>query len=73
MKSLNLVTLALVIVGGLNWGLVGVADWNLVAAIFGTGSALSRLVYALVGVSALWQATRLASLGKQSRTALDAA
>jgi uncharacterized protein len=73
MKSVNLVTLALVIVGGLNWGLVGVADWNLVAAIFGAGSALSRVVYALVGLSALWQAARLASLGKQSRAAFDAA
>ena len=73
MKSLNPVTLALVIVGGLNWGLVGVADWNLVAAIFGAGSALSRLVYALVGLSALWQVGRLASLGKQSRPAFDAA
>ena len=73
MKSVSLVTLALVIVGGLNWGLVGVAGWNLVAAIFGAGSALSRVVYALVGLSALWQAVRLASLGKQSRAAFDAA
>ena len=73
MKSVTLVTLALVIVGGLNWGLVGVADWNLVAAIFGAGSALSRVVYALVGLSALWQAARLASLGKQSGAAFDAA
>ena len=73
MKAVNLVTLALVIVGGLNWGLVGVADWNLVAAVFGAGSALSRVVYALVGLSALWQAVRLASLGKQSRAAFDAA
>jgi uncharacterized protein len=73
MKSVNLVTLVLVIIGGLNWGLVGVADWNLVAVIFGAGSALSRLVYVLVGLSALWQAARLASLGKQSRTAFDTA
>ena len=73
MKSVNLVTLALVIVGELNWGRVGVADWNLVAAIFGAGSALSRVVYALVGLSALWQAARLTSLGKQSRAAFDAA
>ena len=73
MKSVSLVTLALVIVGGLNWGLVGVADWNLVAAVFGAGSALSRVVYALVGLSALWQAARLASLGKQSHATFDAA
>jgi uncharacterized membrane protein YuzA (DUF378 family) len=39
----------------LNWGLVGLFQFDLVAAIFGAGSALSRLVYILVGVSALWQ------------------
>lgn len=55
MKALNLATLILVIVGGLNWGLVGLFDFNLVAALFGAGSALSRIVYILVGLSALWQ------------------
>ena len=58
MKWLNLVTLALVIVGGLNWGLValGGPDMDLVANIFGGQTAGgSRLVYGLVGLSALWQ------------------
>ena len=55
MKTLNLLTLILLIVGGLNWGLVGVADFDLVAAIFGEGSALARAVYVLVGLSALYQ------------------
>jgi uncharacterized protein len=55
MKTLNLITLILIIVGGLNWGLVGVANFDLVAAIFGEGSGLSRLVYGLVGLSALYQ------------------
>jgi uncharacterized membrane protein YuzA (DUF378 family) len=55
MKTLNLLTLILTIVGGLNWGLVGAADFDLVAAIFGEGSALSRAVYVLVGLSALYQ------------------
>lgn len=55
MKTLNLITLVLVIVGGVNWGLVGAFDLNLVAALFGEQSALSRAVYVLVGVSALWQ------------------
>ena len=53
MKALNLVTLLLVVVGGVNWGLV--ANLDLVAAIFGTGSAPARLVYLLVGLSALYQ------------------
>ncbi len=55
MKSLNLFTLILTIVGGLNWGLVGFAQFDLVAAIFGAGSGLARVIYALVGLSALYQ------------------
>jgi uncharacterized protein len=55
MKALTIVTLVLLIVGGLNWGLVGLFGFDLVAAIFGAGSALSRIVYVLVGLSALWQ------------------
>jgi uncharacterized protein len=55
MKALNLITLTLVIVGGLNWGLVGLFDWNLVAALFGADSLLARAVYVLVGISAVWQ------------------
>jgi uncharacterized membrane protein YuzA (DUF378 family) len=55
MKFINILTLVLVIVGGLNWGLVGLLDFDLVAAIFGAGSMLSRLVYILVGLSAAWQ------------------
>lgn len=55
MPVVNIITLILVIVGGLNWGLVGLFDFNLVAALFGEMSTLSRIVYALVGASALWQ------------------
>ena len=55
MKVINLVTLLLIIIGGLNWGLVGLFSFDLVAAIFGSGSLLSRLVYILVGLSAVWQ------------------
>ncbi len=56
MKTLNIVTLALIIVGGINWLLVGLFQFDLVAAIFGGQQALlSRLVYVLVGASALWQ------------------
>ncbi|GAA1569591.1 DUF378 domain-containing protein [Leucobacter aridicollis] len=43
----------LIIVGGLNWGLVGLFDFNLVDAIFGVGSVMSKVVYILVGLSAL--------------------
>jgi uncharacterized protein len=52
MKPLNLITLILLVVGGLNWGLVGLFNFDLVA---GAGSILARIVYMLVGLSALWQ------------------
>ena len=61
MKVLNLATLILVVVGGVNWGLVGLLDFDLVATIFGAGSMLSRLVYILVGLSALWQIVPLSA------------
>ena len=54
MKNLELITLLLVVVGGLNWGLVGLANFNLVTTIFGEGSLLTTVVYALVGLSALY-------------------
>lgn len=53
MKGLHVVALVLVIVGALNWGLVGAANFDLVAAVFGAGSALSRLVYVAVGASGI--------------------
>ena len=61
MKAINILTLALVIVGGINWGLVGLFGFDLVAAIFGAGSLLARLVYIVVGLSALWQIKPLLS------------
>lgn len=65
MKTLNLVTLVLVIIGGINWGLVGLAQFDLVAAIFGGQDAtLSRIVYVLVGLSALWQIIPLVRAGR---------
>jgi uncharacterized membrane protein YuzA (DUF378 family) len=69
MKTINIVTLLLVIVGGLNWGLVGLFNFDLVATIFGAGSMLSRIVYILVGVSALWQLVPLSSALRSDETA----
>jgi uncharacterized membrane protein YuzA (DUF378 family) len=53
-NALDWIALALVIVGGLNWGLVGAFEFDLVAAIFGDMSALSRIVYVLVGLAAIY-------------------
>jgi uncharacterized membrane protein YuzA (DUF378 family) len=53
-NAMDWTALALVIIGGLNWGLVGLFKFNLVATIFGDDSALSRVVYTLVGLSAVY-------------------
>ena len=53
---------------GLNWGLVGLANFDLVAALFGEMSPLSRLVYLLVGLSALWQIVPLVAAPKTLAT-----
>jgi uncharacterized membrane protein YuzA (DUF378 family) len=53
-KSIYTVALVLIVIGGINWGLVGVFDYNLVDSLFGEGSALARVIYALVGLSALY-------------------
>ncbi len=57
MKGLSLVAFVLLIIGGLNWGLVGLFGFDLVATIFGDMSIIARVVYVLVGVSALYSLT----------------
>lgn len=54
MKILSYITLTLVIVGSINWGLIGLLDFNLVDALFGTDSFLSSLIYSLVGLAGLY-------------------
>ncbi len=57
MKILNCIALTLVIIGALNWLLVGLIDFNLVDTLFGAGSVLSRIIYILVGISGIWSLT----------------
>jgi len=54
MNALDWVAMVLLIVGGLNWGAVGLMNVDIVAALFGTQTPLSRIVYVLVGLSALY-------------------
>lgn len=54
MKAAYTTALVLIVIGGINWGLVGLFDYNLVDMLFGAGSALSRVVYTLVGLAALY-------------------
>lgn len=54
MKIIDKIALALIIIGALNWGLIGLFQFNLVQFIFGDMTLLARLVYSLVGISGLW-------------------
>ncbi len=66
MNRLDLLAGALVVVGALNWGLVAIAEFDLVAALFGLDfgetNVLTRVVYALVGLSGVWLITRTSAL-----------
>jgi len=64
LNALDWIALVLVIVGGLNWGLVGVFQFDLVAKIFGAMSVISRIVYTLVGLSAVYLALISSKLKK---------
>jgi hypothetical protein len=69
MSKLTLVAAGLVVVGGLNWGLVALAEFDLVAALvgleFGESNWLSRIVYGLVGLSAVTLAVRIPALARE--------
>ncbi len=54
MKIIDKIALLLVIIGAINWGLIGIFNFNLVDAIFGVMSIISRIIYILVGISGLW-------------------
>jgi hypothetical protein len=54
MKVIDKIALVLIIIGAINWGLIGFFKFDLVATIFGEMSVISRIVYALVGISGLW-------------------
>ena len=56
MKTLDVLAAVLLVIGGLNWGLVGLFGFDLVAALAGAASPLSRIVYLTVGLAALYQA-----------------
>lgn len=70
MRKLDVVAATLLIVGGLNWGLVAVAEFDLVAAIFGKDfgetTAASRIVYGLVGLAAVYGVWSLVDAGRRT-------
>lgn len=73
MKTLDVIAAVLLVVGGLNWGLVGLFDFNLVAALFGDASSVSRLVYVLVGLGAVYQGISWRAIQRRWFPALQSA
>ena len=54
MKIIDKIALVLIIIGAINWGLIGIFNFNLVSTLFGDMSIISRIVYILVGISGIW-------------------
>ena len=54
MKAIDVIALILVIIGAIDWGLIGIFNFNLVDTLFGVMSTFSRIIYTLVGISGLW-------------------
>lgn len=66
MKTIDIIAAALLVVGGLNWGLVGLFQFDLVASLFGGSAAfLARVVYVLVGLAAVYQAASLKGIQRR--------
>jgi uncharacterized membrane protein YuzA (DUF378 family) len=55
MKHINLIAMVLLVIGGINWGLVGIFNYNLVTALLGDASMMTKIVYALVGLCGLYE------------------
>ena len=51
MKTLNVIALTLTIIGAINWGLIGLFDFNLVSTLFGADNVITKIVYVLVGIA----------------------
>lgn len=64
MKNLDILAAVMLVVGGINWGLTGLFDLNLVAALFGTG-AVAKIVYAAVGLAAIYQVASLRAIQRR--------
>lgn len=54
MKVIDKIALVLIIIGAINWGLIGIFNFNLVEVIFGNMTIMTRIIYGLVGLSGLW-------------------
>ena len=65
MRMFDVFSAILLVIGGLNWGLIGFFNFNLVTAIFGEMGMMSRIIYGLVGISGLYQAIMFRSINSR--------
>lgn len=75
MKTLDVIAAVLLVIGGLNWGLVALAEFDLVATIagvtFGETNVLSQIIYALVGLAAVYQAVSVRAIQRRWNVSVD--
>ena len=69
MRTMDVIVALLLVIGGLNWGLVGLLRFDLVATLLGDASILSRLVYMVVGICALYQVAQWKAIQRRWATA----
>ena len=68
MSAAEWIPMLLLAIGGLNWGLIGLFDFNLVARLFGDASAITRVIYVAVGISALYSLYMSARMSRQQHS-----
>lgn len=68
MKTLDTIVAVLLVIGGLNWGLIGFFNFDLIGTVFGDLAALTRLIYCLIGLSALYQVFQWKAIQKRSKS-----
>jgi hypothetical protein len=62
MKTIHIISIILLLIGGLNWGLIGIFDYNLVAELFGAMSATTTVIYILVGIAGVVELCNIKNL-----------
>ncbi len=65
MRTIDVIAAALLVIGGLNWGLVGLLNFDLVATLLGEGTVLAKAIYVVVGIAALYQAASFKSIQRR--------
>ncbi|HLB52135.1 MAG TPA: DUF378 domain-containing protein [Chlamydiales bacterium] len=63
-RVLDLIAVIILIIGGLNWGLIGLFEWNFIGSVFGYVTTFSRTLYTIIGIAAIYKIINFAKKGK---------